>query len=980
MPEEKGLRIPIKADADEQQIKQEAKKAEKAINDNIKIEKMTLDFDKSELQKNLKQAIQNIAQAKAQGDKKLEFRAKLEAQQFINGIKKIDGEIDKLDKKTKAPWGFFSTVSNFFVGGAVALGVTNLWKKIIDLWNNLQQAQISFTTMLWSAEKANDLLNQLNDFAKKTPFEIQGIRENATQLLAMGVSAEEMIPTLKALGDVSAWLNVPLERLALNYGQVLTKGKLTWQELRDFTTAWVPLLDELSKNLGKSKNEITDMISKSQITAEEVKKAFQTMSSEGGKFADLMYEQSQTLQGQRSNFMDTLSQMGEKIGLAVIPALSDMISTTAEATDNLDQMGNAWMSGSEMISRGILIVINGIRSLVLAIQTAWKFLWTLFNGIWTTVSALFSDILTSASNLLSAWKKVFSALWNNIKTWILKGINSALWGLNGLLKWIKDKFDIDLWEIKLFDEWQFEDFTDGKELFNFDSTKKAADEFSRYMGQTIDEIWKDWTWLGTQISKEFDNVSKVFSWKWKASWGGTGGLSSLLDTSWSGTRSWSGKGSKNSAVEQKKKELQELRDLRIQEIQESEDDELTKNKKLLEVYDRYKDEMLKIEGKTNDELLKSTAEYIKDYNKQRMKSYEDEQKEGEKHIKNIEKIWEEIEKIWSKWTEYKDKALWNLREVNNQLKELDDDFIEDTSDRYNDLLEKKRELLSDNTNIQDYAKRYSKETLQGMQESWTKELWDIDIKKILEYQEIMQEIQFIEEKFSDEMKERIVQTEQLTETEKKYQEYLEKRNTLLEQSKIYEAYSSQEDLWGEKALKMEDGVMKYYDKEKEAFVEIQDFKNQEIARELLTQQEKLESEYQMKVEEQQKEHELLKQHTAEMYNIYKTDTENFQKELDKKKISVEKYVADVKRALASIPSSYRAYWWTLNKGVTLVGENGPEAIIARQSSYVQPRNAVSNNSTVYNNQSSLSIGGMNIWFNNIDEMLSELKTRMTYRQ
>lgn len=977
MPEEKGLRIPIKADADEQQIKQEAKKAEKAINDNIKIEKMTLNFDKSELEKNLKQAIQNIAQAKAQGDKKLEFRAKLEAQQFINGIKNIDKEIDKLDQKTKAPWGFFSSVSNFFVGGAVALGVTNLWKKIIELWGNLEQAQISFSTMLWSAEKANDLLNQLNEFAKKTPFEIQGIRENAKQLLAMGVSAEEMIPTLKALGDVSAWLSVPLERLALNYGQVLTKGKLTWQELRDFTTAWVPLLDELSKNLGKSKNEITDMISKSQITAEDVKKAFKTMSDSWWKFADLMYEQSATLEGQRSNFMDTLSQMGEKIGLAVIPALSDMISSTSEATDNLDQMGNAWMSGSEMISRGILIVINGIRSLVLAIQTAWKFLWTLFNGIGTTASALFSDIINSAVNLLSAWKKVFSALGNNIKTWILKGVNSALWGLNGLLKWIKDKFDIDLWQIQLFDEWQIEDYTDDRELFNFDATKKAADEFSRYMGQTIDEIWKDWTWLGAQISKEFDNVNKIFSWKWKTGWWSWWGT--WWGTWWGWWTSWSGKGSKNSAVEQKKKELQELRDLRIQEIQESEDDELTKNKKLLEVYDRYKDEMLKIDWKTNDELLKSTEEYIKDYNKQRLKSYQDEQKEGEKHIKNIEKIWEEIEKIWSKWTEYKDKALWNLREVNNELQELDKDFVEDTSDRYNDLLEKKRELLSDNSSIKDYAKRYSKETLQGMQESWTKELWEIDIKKILEYQDILKEIEFIEEKFAGEFKDKIVQTEKLTETEKKYQEYLEKRNTLLEQSKIYEAYSSQEDL-GENALKMEDGVISYYDKEKEAFVEIQDFKNQEIARELLTQQEKLESEYQMKVEEQQQEYELMKQHSLEMMNIYQTDTANFQKELDKKKISVEKYVADVKRALASIPSSYRAYWWTLNKGVTLVWENGPEAIIARQSSYVQPRNAVSNNSTVYNNQSSLSIGGMNFGFNNIDEMLSELKTRMTYRQ
>ena len=174
--------------------------------------------------------------------------------------------------------------------------------------------------------------------------------------------------------------------------------------------------------------------------------------------------------------------------------------------------------------------------------------------------------------------------------------------------------------------------------------------------------------------------------------------------------------------------------------------------------------------------------------------------------------------------------------------------------------------------------------------------------------------------------------------------------------------------------------MKYYDAEKEAFVEIQDFKNQEIARELLTQQEKLQQEYDMKVAEQQQEYELMQEHSLEMMKIYQTDTVNFQKELDKKKISVEKYVADVKRALASIPSSYRAYGWTLNSWVTLVWENGPEAIVARTSSYVQPRNAVATNSTVYNNQSSLSINGMQFGnFNNIDDMLAELKTRLTYR-
>jgi hypothetical protein len=48
---------------------------------------------------------------------------------------------------------------------------------------------------------------------------------------------------------VSAGLNVPLERLALNYGQVMNQGKLTYKELKDFTSAGVPLADELAKNL-----------------------------------------------------------------------------------------------------------------------------------------------------------------------------------------------------------------------------------------------------------------------------------------------------------------------------------------------------------------------------------------------------------------------------------------------------------------------------------------------------------------------------------------------------------------------------------------------------------------------------------------------------------------------------------------------------------------------------------------------------------
>ena len=248
-----------------------------------------------------------------------------------------------------------------WVWSAIGSRIVDLGKRVIQLADNYEQAKISFTTMLGSADKAESLLSKLSSFAKQTPFELTDVRENAKQLLAMGISADHIIPTMKALGDVSAGLGVPMERLALNYGQVITKGKLAGQELKDFTTAGVPLLDELSKNLGKSKTEIQDMISKGQISADMVTEAFKTMTSEGGRFADLMAKQSGTLSGMRSNFSDTLAGISEKIWLFLLPWLKesvDWISKLFAKPENAMEEEIERLDGSLRESQKVL---NGAR-------------------------------------------------------------------------------------------------------------------------------------------------------------------------------------------------------------------------------------------------------------------------------------------------------------------------------------------------------------------------------------------------------------------------------------------------------------------------------------------------------------------------------------------------------------------------------------------------------------------------------------------
>ena len=199
------------------------------------------------------------------------------------------------------------------IAGAAAVG------GLIKLSGEFEQTTIAFTTMLGSGEEAQKLLKELADFASKTPFTITGVEQNAKQLLAMGIEVDDLLPTLKSLGDLSAGLNVPLNRLALNFGQVRIQGKLTGRELRDFAVAGVPLVSELSKNLGVAESKIAEMVSAGDIGFADVEKAFQTMTGEGGKFYDLMDKQSGTFLGKVSNIQDSFIKLARIMGEIFLP-------------------------------------------------------------------------------------------------------------------------------------------------------------------------------------------------------------------------------------------------------------------------------------------------------------------------------------------------------------------------------------------------------------------------------------------------------------------------------------------------------------------------------------------------------------------------------------------------------------------------------------------------------------------------------------
>lgn len=88
------------------------------------------------------------------------------------------------------------------------------------------------------------------------------------------------------------------------------------------------------------------------------------MSSEGGRFADLMEQQSNTLAGQWSNFKDTLASIGETVGLEVVPAIKDMVTKIAtwveENTETIQKAGVEIFNVIKQVADTSITVISGI--------------------------------------------------------------------------------------------------------------------------------------------------------------------------------------------------------------------------------------------------------------------------------------------------------------------------------------------------------------------------------------------------------------------------------------------------------------------------------------------------------------------------------------------------------------------------------------------------------------------------------------------
>lgn len=324
---------------------------------------------------------------------------------------------------------------------------------------HFETAEVGMTTMLGSAEKAKNMLNDLAKFSARTPFELRGIVDSSKQLLAYGFRAEQIMPILQDVGDAAGALglgNEGVDRITRALGQFKVKGRVMAEEMLQLTETGIPAYEILAEHYGKTVREVTEMVHKGEVDAESGIEALRKGMHK--RYQGLMDRQAETLSGIMSNIKDQFALTTKDLFLPMVPQVKDVmrkVLSTLVKTAEFAQKD--WPAIWERLSKDPLGYLNDMVPAIKAKLGAvdWNGLWgktvSGFKYVWDGLGAIASQIdwkwigkslldaaikgLSLAYDMAKKLGNMFidwfvSVNWGEVGQQVLEGLGKALAWMN----------------------------------------------------------------------------------------------------------------------------------------------------------------------------------------------------------------------------------------------------------------------------------------------------------------------------------------------------------------------------------------------------------------------------------------------------------------------------------------------------------------------------------------------------------------------
>ena len=231
----------------------------------------------------------------------------------------------------------------------------------IKIAADMETAAIAFEVMTGSAAAGQKTLGELRQFAAATPLSLPGATSAAQTLLAFGMSAENVMPVLRTLGDVSGGDDQRFRSLALAFGQMSAAGRLMGQDLNQMINAGFNPLQEISRRTGVSISDLKKRMEEGGISAKMVEDAFKSASGPTGRFFGMMDKMSVTAAGSYAQLTSAVSETVAQLLSGFLPV---MASAARAAEIVVRVVGFALVPVFNLLAGVINTVIAGLNAMV----------------------------------------------------------------------------------------------------------------------------------------------------------------------------------------------------------------------------------------------------------------------------------------------------------------------------------------------------------------------------------------------------------------------------------------------------------------------------------------------------------------------------------------------------------------------------------------------------------------------------------------
>ena len=330
----------------------------------------------------------------------LKFIVTMDSSQFTEGANKVMADVKQITSSVEKEGGKIQSqfdgigksiggsMSKYLAmfGGAAAL--KGLLTEMVKVRSEFQKTDVAIRTMLGSKEKADELMNQVREYAKISPLEFGDITKATQMMISFNIEATKVPQYIKAIGDVSMGEKDRFNSLALAFSQMSATGKLMGQDLLQMINAGFNPLATISDKTGKSIAQLKDEMSKGAISAKMVQDAFIAATSAGGKFYGMSENAAKTIGGQLSMLSDAVAAAFNEVGTKSEGIITTAISGVTSLVENYEQVARAI---------GILITTYGTYKAALvtlmAIEQA--------HGVAAAAAAAKMSILKAAQDALN---------------------------------------------------------------------------------------------------------------------------------------------------------------------------------------------------------------------------------------------------------------------------------------------------------------------------------------------------------------------------------------------------------------------------------------------------------------------------------------------------------------------------------------------------------------------------------------------------